>query len=851
MAEDTQSARGFLRPRPIRVAYLVEDGEHADVLLDALFAECNTRWGGRYSLIIPCEQGKPCPAYLPWLEIYDPDIIYAYIDLDEAAVAELHERFGPSYVIKHEPHDDGERDARYFRPEIPIECLSSLSVAPYYARSFPASAPQPMLVVDYLPPQPSDRFVDDNFGTPYLGFGSWPLPEQMSDSIKALSLASADVLEAHLRGRLEEGVSVRDTVSLLYFMAEHRNSFGLSQLAADLVPRIEIRERFNNTFSLIIGDCFADRVLFWNQRNFVPPHLGRDFTTLIVSPSRLEDAKFFSALVAFLKARCGIFRANSSTPWIALNSTSLKAEELIALRDSFNHTDTWNTYRLDGPTSLDGAVPNTKALSEVGGLVTGKMFDRSTEWKEFSVKDTSIRPPVARPVHIQELQGASRAGVGAWALDLDIARQNNLTRFANIQHMWRFPRRLRMHGAFRGTYDGPANSMPRSMRSSREGLLVLFHGIGENMPTITLPDDDTAFREALARGRDWPPASRMDQGDPPSGAYCWSRPSDKGRYLIGTLRLFGGLQEAGTFLLHSYWKHIFNELGAAVGGARHENIKRTLKDRLRQSEIDSEDDWDRLTRVVANEAHRARIPLRTLTFDDLKKRHGPFMEAERKALEEREDSDEWIAHAKESLPQSVQSLCAQSILYQGYEWRCRTCYHLNWNPIGSLKPQTMCEVCGTSQIASVDKSWDFRLNEFLLEALKEHGLLALVWALNRFERRAKETFFFLGPHDLFVEYPRGDSVLPDNEADLICVVDTKVHLCEVKSSRRGIQISALINVAKRIRPDFVTLAVMEPDSRRLTATFSRLKEALIGTGIEAELMTLSDDAFDDGAHLPR
>ena len=72
----------------------------------------------------------------------------------------------------------------------------------------------------------------------------------------------------------------------------------------------------------------------------------------------------------------------------------------------------------------------------------------------------------------------------------------------------------------------------------------------------------------------------------------------------------------------------------------------------------------------------------------------------------------------------------------------------------------------------------------------------------------------------------------------------------MKSSGRDIQIPQLVNVATRIRPDVVTLAVMEVGSPRLTTRFNNLKEALAGTDITADLMTLSDEAFDDRVYLP-
>ena len=507
---------------------------------------------------------------------------------------------------------------------------------------------------------------------------------------------------------------------MLRSLAEKRNSFGLAQLAADSTPRIEVKDQHREAFTLIVGDTFADRVLFWNDRSLMPVYLGRDFTTLIVSPQSLQDEQFFNALVLFLKARNSIQRSHG-TPCVEMKSISVGKNDLVALRDRFNAADHWNSYHVAGPTALDHTVPDARALEQVMGLSVGRMFDPSASWKDFPAEGTQVRPPLTLPAQLQGVQSPSRATEGAWVLDLDIERQNNLTRFSNVRHRWRLPRRLRMHGAFCRPYEGSAGSRLRYPRSTREGFLSVFTGFGEEPPLIWLPDDETAFRYALESGRDWPPVSRAERGAGPSGPYGWSRPSDKGRYLVGVLRRFGGLQNSGAVLLHRYWKSVFDGLGVAVSADRHDDIKQTLKTRLRTGQIDSEDAWDRLTRLVAHEAHRVRMPLRVLSFDKLRDLHEPFVEGERRLLEARqtENLDEWIAGARASLLHSVQWLCARSILFQGYERRCPTCYHKNWIPIGALEPVTACEVCGTKQIAPVDKPWDFRLDGFLREALKE------------------------------------------------------------------------------------------------------------------------------------
>ena len=848
---DTFAIRCYVRPRPIRVAYLVDENEYSGRILDAVFAECCSRWGGRYSLVVPCEGGKPRLAYMPWLEVYDPDVVYVYGDIDEPMIANLHERLGPAYLSKHDVYDNEPRDATDFRPRLPLDCLTSLSVVPQYARAHPPSAPQPKFIVDYGPGYSSDRFVDDNFGTPGGSFFSWPLSADLADGLRAITLVAGE-LDPRLGIRLK-GETVSDVASLLHAMAESKRSLGLAQLAADSTPRIEVGNGVAESLSLVIGDHFADRILYWNLRSLMPNYLGGGFTTLIVSPSRLEDDEFFAALVKFLDARNDVHPTHGSRS-VELSSVSLSTEDLKEVRERFNTYGGVNACHVRKQMTLDSAVPSPKVLGRVLNLTTGHPFDRLVRWSEFPVMGSEVRPPGVFSDHLEGTHPQSPAAQGLWALDLDIERRNNLARASNVRYRWRLPRRLRMHGAFFEPYRGSMGRLWYSgySRSSREGFLTVFSRFGDVPPVISIPDDETAFRHGLERGRDWPPASRKDWQRLISGPYGWTRPSDKGRYLLGALELFGGLQETGSALLHPYYRTVFAKLGGAVGAERHGDIKRTLKKRFRSETISNEDDWDRLAKLVSQEAQRVRMPSRVLSLDDLSCEFEPFLEKERKQLEEHrvENPDEWLIHAKRSLPESIMWLCSRSVLYQGYELRCSRCFHLNWKPIRELQPEVTCEVCGTGQIVPVNKPWDFRLNGFLREGLKEHGLLALVWCLIKLEQRARETFWFLGPRDLFINYPDGDRTGQDNEADLVCIVDGKVCLCEVKSSDREIRIDALVDVATRMRPDSVILAVFGPGTSRLNSKVDKLAHALRGTGISSELLTLKDGDLESLSILP-
>lgn len=835
--------RGSVRPRPIRFAYLVSDGEHAHEILDAIFADSHSRWGGRYSLVIPCEAGKPSPEYLPWLQAYDPDVIYSYVALSDETVRDLHERFCPSRLMLHETFPtQTPADPHFYQPGHRIEALSSLSTALQYARAFPASAPRPALIVDYLPGQPPDRFIDDNFGSHYGSFGRSPMPENLGDVLQPLTVASEERLKDPRSGFRSVGPAVYDTPALLDFMAKQRNTFGVAQLASDSTPRIDVTDHAEASFSLVVGSSFDDRIMFWNDRSRMPTYLGREFAALIVPPERLEDETFFKALVAFLKSRNSVSRSNS-TPWVILRSASLSREQLSELQARFRAADRWNAYHLDRGDHPRPRVPTEAVLRDSGRLVTGVFFDSQPTWKDFAFQGPSGRPPATSPHHL-EGSPASLATRGGWAIDVQIARESLFGK-----SFWYLPRRLRMHGTFK--VEGNTG-MQRICRSNRQGHLALIVDNAGDIPVITVPTDEEAFSYALQQGRDWEPFKRASREWHPSGPYAYGRPSDKGRYLIGALRLFGGAEAAAQVLLHAYWKDVFESLGSNIGEARIEAIKSTLKKKHRAGELKTEDDWERLARVVASEARQVRIPRSSVDFDELKNRFAPFLERERAILAEHEtaEPEEWIEHAEATLPRSVKYLASSGVLHQGCEWRCRACYHINWNAVDALRPRLICEVCGTDFAVPVERPWNFRLNGFVLEGLKEHGLLPLVWAIKKLAWQARHSFYFLPPHELFDDFPKKQGTKPNREVDLICVVDGVVHLVEAKSSLRSIELETTVDAAKRIRPDIVTLALMKPSSKALSAKLKELQELLAGTGIDAKVLTLADGDIDDHVFLP-
>jgi hypothetical protein len=167
-----------------------------------------------------------------------------------------------------------------------------------------------------------------------------------------------------------------------------------------------------------------------------------------------------------------------------------------------------------------------------------------------------------------------------------------------------------------------------------------------------------------------------------------------------------------------------------------------------------------------------------------------------------------------------------------------------------MKRVMVCEVCGRNEPAPVAESWHFRINGFVLEGLREHGLLPAIWCLAKCAEHANSSFFYLEAHELFFTKESVDKRKSDAELDLLIVSDGVVRLVEAKASGQGIEIAKTAELAKRLRPDLVTLAVMEASSPALTQKLSELRQQLAGADITAELMTLEPGDIEESPYLP-
>src|SRR5262249_38486229 len=197
-------------------------------MLEAIVANCHGRWGGRFSLLVPCEEGQIRAVYVPWLKAYDPDIIYSYVDLTDSQVERLHERFYPSFLVRHHFYDDAKHDKHAYRPNLPLAPLTSLSVSLIAARGNAIAEPQPVTLVDSHPSAPDSAFLQDNFGFYHNSLNPWPLPHDMADYVRTLTVVPSAVRSDRSLMPRAEGEAIDSELAMLRQISERRNLIGLA-----------------------------------------------------------------------------------------------------------------------------------------------------------------------------------------------------------------------------------------------------------------------------------------------------------------------------------------------------------------------------------------------------------------------------------------------------------------------------------------------------------------------------------------------------------------------------------------------------------------------------------------------
>ena len=842
--------------RPLRVVYLVDVENCPDGLIDAIEDEAYSRWGGRRTLIVPAKTTGIDQRYDQWVKLYDADIIYSYVSLEDGAVEKIHKAYSPAYLTYHNIwrfHGDSEPN---FNPELPFAALNSLSVVPaMLGRSWgPFERPTELRILDKYFDRSESRFLQENFGFIRTSFRN-SVANVAPDLYKCTTLISQASLDNGHFYKDPADNYVTDELAILAGMSQPNPIATLSELSDLFTPYLQTNfSGDDHSLSLIVGDSVSDRLMFWNGRHRYGEQIYREITSLRVETAKCQSKEFLSALKTLIERRG---RTHQGHHHVILRSSSLSQNYLGEIAATLRGKDGWLAVEIAPPQTHASCIPEFRDEEKFIGFVYGHHpAPRISATSNFQTNELKI--PLATPWHINEARPPASIRTGRWMIDRSIERLVNHSKYSNVTHEWVLPRRLRLQSAFKLTrHDAPMDIHSNFIRTTRFGYPSVSANCDDDTGMLAIPADVDAFRTALCNEFEWTQFDKTRKSARSFNRYQYAEISDKGRYLVAVLGLFGNTPTAFDFLMNSYWRDIIIHLGGISPEKNEpfrEHVVRTLKKRLSSTGeslvISSEDQWYRLARIAVQVGHKIQKEERFVHYGFLKSKWELLVKQDLEDASHLSEEDKEYYREDRHLDQSIQSMCDAQILFQGREWQCRKCYNKNWVSIEKISRTLVCEVCGNEKSAPVSGDWAFRLNNFLLEAYRDHGVEPIVWTLWKLSERARSSFYFAPSMSLWEDY-RENRASPVAEIDALVVVDGTLYLCEAKAGDRisAEQVERLVQICARVRPDILLIACMDENSTGLEGRVNSLREAIKPT-THVEIMTFDPNDLREGSSLP-
>jgi hypothetical protein len=828
------------------VAHLVDLADCPDKLLDAIFAEAYSRWGGRRTLIIPTTVEGIDQRYADWLQYLDPDVIYSFVEVSDAAVAAIHERYAPAHLVRHEDSKKG--GAPSFDIRLPYRGLSSLSVlSAFCSRPWGFEGrPNDVKVLDKYLDQSDSRFLAENFGFLSESFSSGAIGELAPELFTSLTLITRESLLDSRFGKDASATFVTHEDEVLEALGQKSWLLPLANLSEMFTLYLDSDGGFDE-MNIVAGDTPADRLLFWNgQHRFRRPGFG-EMTSLRIPTARLEDVAFVKRVRDIIERR-GVRGYGGRNDSVTLRSCSLHQDALEAAAVRLRKAGNWLAVRVTPPSDHAACVPPLPKNRDYY-FTNGSAFNDEPQGRASTeFRSNRIIMPRAIPWHMNEALPPVRLRDGNWMVDVTIERPAGHFSYFHSKDVWALPRRLRLERSFKleRDVDGwhPFEPFIRPMRLGELGVALK---VDLRNAVVTAPDDIDALRQAICNQLEWQPFDRSRKGAPLGRPrFYHAEPSDKGRYLLGVLGLFDSLPQAFDVLMNRFWRDILHGLGASPidkNSELPERLVRTLRKRLKQQSgaltFQTQEQEERLGREALQIARNFRKDTRYISYEAIRA----------KFLRERTEPDD---EDEIDLAKSVQHLCQCEVLFQGREWRCQTCFNRNWVGIQALGRTLTCEVCGRLEPAPVSGDWHFRVNPFMLAAYSEHGTEGPVWALWRLSRRARNSFYFAPSLKLWLERPESEDQQCDAEIDIVAVVDGLVYAVEATTSKKldEREIERLAVVAARIRPNVLLVTCMAETEQRIKELNERL-QAKLPEGVRSEVLAFDPDELETGPFLPR
>lgn len=814
-------------PRALRIAYVLEDGVDAHGWLDAIFADGFGRDGGRQSLVVPLVNGAISEPFQAWLRLLDPDFVLLLTYDNAALVPGLMALLADTTLLERKR----DRDTPEQHPRVGLERpsgLTSLSWLPFLKTVSGFHHTPPSHILDRYPAWNDDGLVKDNFGTLYGSVNPFPMHQQIG--VRGMVLTPENPPDHRWHFPSLEGDEVQDAYIVLENLGNRGGIATLGQLSNLRAQPHRPEHRWTDGFCLVVGDTVEDRISCWNAGLLFDDAQIQRYKTLRVPAGAVVSAEKVDKIGTFLRGSNWL-GANNGPARVFVRSHSLDAAALEGFVKRLQETSRSIVTFVPIASIEDCCPPDAaRVWRALPSMTVG------TPTVETAIAGPKVAVSVPQPMQLAYCAGLHPIfAKGAWYIDLSIDRLHDMGRFSNLREAWALPVRRQLVRYF---------SDENGARIRGGGGLSVPVTTDTRAVEIRQPEDSTIFQSVIVEN------SPFQYGDlrglhAKAAPYRYTKPSDKGSYLQGLIGMFGSLSDIEHTMETHFWRVHFGNM-AAPAQSQHDEVIRDIQRRMhaRDGRLVIEDDagWQNLAQRIVQKASRLKVPrLRTRYADLLTAWTEELTAATEKDPNLKQRQEEILGEREDDLKRSLSFFFERGVMYRGHEWSCRECRHRNWVGVEALKDVMSCEVCGREHQLPVDVALDFRMNEFFAACLREHDTITVAWAIGAMRQQAKHSFMFAPQTALYRDYPENQGQRIDREVDLLCILDGRLVIGEVKAGAELITKSDIMDLAalaQDLGADVAVLAAVKGQPAAMEAKVAELR-ALLPVGIKAEYL-LSD-----------
>lgn len=757
--------------RPKRVAFLLNPETTDDSILNEIIRFSASVWGGRYHAIVPTTGDNIEPDWWRLLVTIDPDVVYALLPLSDNLIDRVNRHILPAKIIEKIPENHERGGRRFHIDRFGVGALENDDIPSHiWATRGGVVDPIFFYIQDAGLDSPEHNFVLRNFGalsaTISTNNAFRDVPNEVFD-LKSVSHRDilARLISSH--GKAVVPLSLCGTYTTRSYFMEY--------------------EPFSQGYHFVIGNTARDFIYAWNHSSTWNAGFGgrlfgrRD--AFWITEAQAKDDDLLNDVIKLIESN--LWNLEKTEQHGKVISYSVEDKELRRIASKVGEM---THFRFD----VERLQPSRFPLGNRRAV--GKISEQPTALMPLSENNGQILAP--RPVFLRE--GHPQMG---WMVDLEIQyHPERYSTWTNARPYWKLPKR----DGFAGRFFEPH----RESRVVHGGLPSCFVVPLDRSIGIHIPGDSELAWRCLDR-RFHNTSSTRRQAEPIFGEL---RVSDKGQYLRGMVKLFGGISSAGNYFEDPFWKDTFLLM---AGRPENDLTRRATRAREVLDGIFAEDatpidpNSGRLDRLAADLARRLTLrdaETKVLTKQDLKSRFGQLRSED---LRNDRNVDWWRDYETfdEYKEWQLTALLEGQILFQGSECKCSHCGSVEWYPADDLAAQVRCVGCLTRFPLPPTPTWSFRLNELVASALRKHGTLAVLQTLyvSQHSHGLSDMFLYLPCQEIF---KRGVKQ-PFTDLDVVPISNGKLIVGEVKSDSGGfaqIDFERLLEVAREIRPDEVILS---------------------------------------------